>query len=173
MSPDITQSEKKHKYENEHAKEATLGWKIDVQHDWLDPHGQMFLCWRLSSAGILTEIYPNDPNYYFKSHGLSFSNLLTLLHPGGSQTSGSTVPDPAAAWAFRSALFAACRSSTTEPTARSTASTAAARSQRAGGPATECPVLPSGGRGRGQRLGIHTWIRLLMVQFLNGAQKND
>lgn len=85
------------------------------------------------------------------------NNLLTLLHPGGWRMSGSTVPDPAAAWAFRSGPFAACSSSTTEPTARSTASTAAARSQRAGGPATECPVPPSGGRGRGQRLGIHTW----------------
>lgn len=127
--------------------------------------------WRLSPAVILTEIYNNDLNYYFKSDCLSLSNLLTLLRPGGSRTSGSTVPGPAAAWAFRSAPFAACSSSTTEPTARSTASTAAARSQRAGGPATECRVLPSGGRGRGQRLDIHTWNLLLMAQFLNGAQK--
>lgn len=122
--------------------------------------------WRLSPAVILIEFYKKDLNYYFQSDGLTFSHLLALLHPGGLQTSGRTVPDPAAAWAFRSAPFAACSSSTTEPTARSTASTAAARSQRAGGPATEYPVLPSGGWGRGQRLGIHTWNLLLMAQFL-------
>lgn len=85
------------------------------------------------------------------------------MHLGGSQTSGRTAPDPAAAWAFRSGLFAACSSSTTEPTARSTANTAAARSQRAGGPATECHVQPSGGRGRGQRYGRE---HLLMTTFL-------
>lgn len=94
-------------------------------------------------------------------------NLLTLMCLGGSQTSGSTAPDPAAAWAFRSGPFAASSSSTTEPTAQSTASTAAERSQRADGPATECRVLPSGGRGRGQRFGLHTahqnQITLLLI----------
>lgn len=93
------------------------------------------------------------------------ANLLTLMRLGGSQTSGSTAPDPAAAWAFRSGPFAACSSSTMEPTARSTASTAAARGQRAGGPATECRVLLSGGRGRGQRFGLHT-VRLNQNWFV-------
>lgn len=85
------------------------------------------------------------------------------MHLGGSRTSGRTAPDPAAAWAFRSGPFAACSSSTTAPTARSTANTAAARSQRAGGPATECRVQPSGGRGRGQRSGRE---HRLMATFL-------
>lgn len=85
------------------------------------------------------------------------------MHLGGSRRSGRTAPDPAAAWAFRSGPFAACSSSTTAPTARSTANTAAARSQRAGGPATACRVHPSGGRGRGQRSGRE---RRLMATFL-------
>lgn len=84
------------------------------------------------------------------------SGLLTLICLGGSQTNGSTVPKPAAAWAFRSGPFAACSSSMTEPTAPSTASTAAVRSQRAGGPVTESHVLPSGGPARGQRFSIYT-----------------
>lgn len=69
---------------------------------------------------------------------------------------GSIAPDPAAAWAFRSGQLAACSSSTMEPIARSTANTAAARSQRPGDPATACRVPPSGGWGRGQRFSIRT-----------------
>lgn len=82
------------------------------------------------------------------------SNLLTLIHPGGSQRNGSIVPKPAAAWAFRSEPFAACSCSTRAQTAPFTASTAAGRSQKAGGPVTESHVLPSGGPERGQRFSM-------------------
>lgn len=79
------------------------------------------------------------------------SNLFTVIHPDGSQRNGSIALKPAAAWAFRSGPFAVCSSSTRAPTALSTASTAAGRSQRAGGPVTESHALRSGGPEPGQR----------------------
>lgn len=82
------------------------------------------------------------------------SNPTTLICPDGSQRNGSIVPKPVAAWAFRSGPFAVCNSSMTTPTAPCTASTAAGRSQRAGGPVTEFHVLPNGGPEHGQRFSI-------------------
>lgn len=73
------------------------------------------------------------------------------LSAGGFPTTGNTVPGRAAVWASRSGPCAACSTSTTAPTARCTASTAAARSPRAGEPATGYRAPPPGGRGRGQR----------------------
>lgn len=84
--------------------------------------------------------------------------LFVCICPGGSRRSGSIVPNPAAAWAFRSGPFAVCSSFMIPPTALSTANTVAERSQRAGGRVTESRVLPSGGLERGQRFGIHSGL---------------
>lgn len=83
------------------------------------------------------------------------NDFLPLMCLDGCRRNGSIVPKPAAAWAFRSALFAACSSSMMEPTAPSTASTAVARNPRAAGPATESRVPPTGGPERGRRFSIH------------------
>lgn len=91
----------------------------------------------------------------------NLSNLLVLLCAGGSQRSGSIVPKPAAAWAFRSERCAACSSSTKTPTAPSTANTAAARNPRAGGPVTESRVRPNGEPEPGQR--YHLFVLIIAV----------
>lgn len=85
-------------------------------------------------------------------------SLCAPFAPDGYPTIGNIALRPAAAWVSRSGRSAACSSSTTGPTAPCTASTATARSQRAGGPATECRAPPLGGPERGQRFRIKHYL---------------